>query len=102
MNYRVSRIGIVRAGLVSAALYLLMALLFVPFLVLGSAAQAVGGSPGFAVMSLGMILFGLIVYPVMGFIAGVLFAAVYNLVAYLTGGLIVRIEAEDAEPEAGF
>ncbi|MGZ4985098.1 MAG: DUF3566 domain-containing protein [Chthoniobacterales bacterium] len=85
-------------------LYACMGLIFLPFFALFGAlgafaqhaqqAQGVGGPP--AVLMAGLMFgFGIfmpVMYGVMGFIFGILMAAVYNLVARWIGGIEVEVE----------
>lgn len=85
-------------------LYGCLGLIFLPFLLLAGMAgafaqhaqQAHGASaaPAAAVMGLmvGMGIFMPVIYGVMGFVFGVLSAALYNLIARWLGGIEVEIE----------
>ncbi|WP_428388244.1 hypothetical protein [Mucisphaera sp.] len=95
MNYYVTRIGVVRAGVVCAGLYFLLALIFLPFAILGGAFQAVQGQPGPALGAVVVAIVAAVFYPLLGFISGVIAAFVYNVVARFTGGLSMVIEAEE-------
>ena len=98
MNKRLRRIGPLKAGVVLGVLYALLSLLAVPFLMIAgglaaTAARQTGTSIPFAPFLFGMgALFLPIFYGLMGFIFGVIAAAVYNLVAKWTGGLEITLE----------
>ena len=90
-------------GIVFAVLYFFGALLIFPFMLLMSSFAPPGpGAPGpigpGAGAGVGLLL--LILYPIGGFVFGVLFAAIYNLVARLTGGveLTLRPAQEEVAP----
>ena len=98
----IKRIGVVKAGVIQAcvmALFGLIAGLFV--LVFGSLAGSMMGAMGGDTTSgtglgmlggIGAVIFMPIMYGVMGFLAGVIGAAIYNLVARYVGGLELEVE----------
>ncbi|MFT5837212.1 MAG: hypothetical protein ACI9ZV_000716 [Candidatus Azotimanducaceae bacterium] len=99
MTKRLKRISPLQLGKVSGILYALSTLLFVPFILLFSALasalpQAEGGVPmsGVLGVGLGFIIMAPIMYGVMGFIAGVVGAFFYNIVASWVGGIEVEVE----------
>ncbi|MDP9111280.1 MAG: hypothetical protein M3M96_06590 [Candidatus Eremiobacteraeota bacterium] len=73
------------AGILYALLGIIIALLFVPMMAMMA---AFGGhvSPGFG-MGMGAIVVLPLMYGVLGFIGGLVTAAIYNLVAGWTGGV---------------
>ncbi len=84
-----------------AVLYGCMGLIFLPFFALAGMlgifaqhAQSNQAAPAAAVGALvfGMGIFMPIIYAVMGFIFGVIGAAIYNLVARWIGGIEVEVE----------
>lgn len=102
MTRRLKRIGPLQAGKVFGILYACLALIFVPFFLLAAALgafashqQAASDAPAGAVMAgmmVGMAIFVPIIYGVMGFLIGVISAAIYNLIARWVGGLEFEIE----------
>ena len=89
------RVAPLSAGKVLALLYGAMGLIFLPIfliiaLVSSNAPNAQRGLP--AIMGLGFALAAPIIYAVMGFIGGVVSAAIYNLVAKMVGGIEVEVE----------
>jgi hypothetical protein len=80
MKKRISHISVLQQGIVCAVLYGLLSLIAVPFLILG----ALFGHGGAGAI---LFIFLPIVYAIVGFIAGVITAFVYNLVAGWTGGI---------------
>jgi hypothetical protein len=98
MIKRLKRIAPLKAGIVLGILYTLLGLLIVPFFMLAgfgamAAASRNGGAPiPFAFLFGAGALFVPILYGVMGFVLGVLTAAIYNLVAKWTGGIEVTVE----------
>lgn len=97
MNKRLRRIGPLKAGIVLGVLYALLSLLVVPFFMIGGFVAASAARQGGVQMPF-TFLFGVgalflpIIYGVMGFVFGVIAAAIYNLVAKWTGGLELTLE----------
>ena len=93
MKKRLANIDPLQCGIVLAALYFCLSLLFIPFFLLMSVVAA--HNPQFAqqsgnpMASLGLVFVVLVpvFYTILGFIGGVIAALVYNLIAKLTGGL---------------
>ena len=81
MKKRLTRIAPLQTGIVLATLYGILSLIAVPFLLL---AGLISGRLGFGVI---FIIFLPVLYAAVGFIVGIIAAAVYNLVASWTGGL---------------
>lgn len=96
---RVISISVVQAGLVMGGLYAPIALVFsLLLLVFGVLALLVGAGSSDAAAALGgglgMIVIAVIipiVYGAMGFVGGVVVAAIYNLIAKFTGGIEVTV-----------
>lgn len=99
----VSRIGVLACGKLMAAIYVFISLLIaIPLLILsliGAGAGAAGGGnapPGAVGAVLGMgVCFTLLLpvfYGIGGFIGGVIFAAIYNLVASFVGGMELELD----------
>ena len=87
MKKRVTRITVMQTGKLLAVLYGFISLVMLPFILI---AMLAGGAKAVAPM-LGMIL----LYPIMGFIGGILVAAIYNLAAKWVGGLEVCVETTE-------
>jgi len=91
----IKRIGVVKAALFQAcfgvAMGILVALIFMAF---GSMLSAFGQNAGMVGMlgGLAMLIIMPIFYGVVGFIFGALFAAVYNLIASIIGGIEIDVE----------
>ena len=101
MTRRLKRIAPLQAGKMLAVVYGCMGLIFLPFFalaaMLGAFAQhAQSDQPAPAALvgglMLGMGIFMPIIYAGMGFIFGVVGAALYNLVARWIGGFEVEVE----------
>src|ERR1035438_10594645 len=81
MKKRIRRFDVLQAGKVSCLIYALIALIMLPFLLL---CVWKGSGKGILLMTF--------LYPVIGFIGGILGAAFYNLISRLIGGLVVDVE----------
>lgn len=95
MKSEIRRLGIVQAGKVCAILYGFFGLIFLPI-----AAIALIADPAASIPFVLIVLF----YPLMGFIGGLLCAALYNLSARIGGGLLLDLvqapqEYEPARPD---
>jgi len=104
MKRRIKRVAPLQAGKMFGVLYACMGLIFLPFFALAALAgvfaqqtqqaQATSGAP-MAIAAGMMICFGIlmpVIYGVMGFVFGVIGAAVYNLIAGWIGGIEVEVE----------
>ena len=98
MKKRIARIAPLKTGIVLAVLYALLAVFMVPvFLLMGIGAAATAVRQGGAQLPFAFI-FGAgafmlpVFYGVIGFVFGVISAAIYNLVAKWTGGIEVTVE----------
>ncbi|MDQ2871955.1 MAG: hypothetical protein M3R35_02370 [Candidatus Eremiobacteraeota bacterium] len=96
MISRLRRVNVIQLALVAGVIYgiigLIIGLIWMPFTAMMAAAMPMGrglmAGPGF----LAIILFP-IFYFIGGFIAGLIFAALYNLVAGWTGGIEVTLDS---------
>jgi hypothetical protein len=95
MDVEVSRVGVVSAGKISAAFHILMAIvmmvIYAPLilltLMLGSdAISAIG-----IVIGIFIAIIAIVLYTVMGFIAGAIGALIYNFVASHFGGMELKL-----------
>ena len=89
MITRLTRVSILRAGIFSAVMYGVFAVIMAPFLLLSA---LIGGG------ELGLVgaVFILILYPFLGFVGGIVVAVVYNLTARVVGGLELTLEFDAA------
>src|SRR4051812_3286370 len=105
MTRRIKRIAPLQAGKMLGVLYGCLGLIFLPFFALaalvGAFAQHAGhssdGAPAAILggLMLGFGLFMPVIYGAMGFIVGVIGAAIYNLISGWIGGIEVEIEQVD-------
>jgi len=89
MKRRITRLAILQTGKFLAVLYGFLSLIILPFVLIG---MLFGGAK-----TIGPVLFMLLLYPILGFIGGILMAAIYNLAAKWVGGLEVTVDADEAE-----
>ncbi len=100
MNLKLRRIAPLQAGKILGALYGILSLVMVPFVLffmaMGSlAARTQGNSPPLPFMfgmGIGFLIFLPVLYAGMGFIFGALSAWVYNLLAKWLGGFELDFE----------
>ncbi len=95
MKKRLARISPLQLGIVLAVLYGLLSLIvFVPMGLLFSGHHSVGSAtsatPAFPFSGIFLLAMP-VLYAIMGFISGVIGAAVYNVVAKFTGGIEVTV-----------
>ncbi len=84
MITRITRVAIFQTGKHLAAWYGFMALvIFLPMFLIFLA---------YSPENIVILIFGLMLYPMMGFLGGVLAATIYNLASSITGGLEVTLE----------
>jgi hypothetical protein len=98
---RIKRIAPLQLGKILGILYGLMGLIFIPFfMAMGALASQVPEEQrvGLMFMTGGFALFAPVMYAVMGFVFGVIGAAIYNLVAKWVGGVEVEIEQLESPP----
>jgi len=102
MHLKLKRIAPLQAGKMLAALYGLLSLVMVPFMLvfvaMGSfVARSHGGSvsplPLMFGMGVGFLIFLPVLYAAMGFVGGVIGAWLYNLLARWIGGFELEFEA---------
>jgi hypothetical protein len=82
MKRKITRISVLQTGKFLAIFYTLLIVIMVPFFLLA----ALGDS------SMLVILPMLLIYPIMGFIGGILMATFYNLTAKWVGGIEVTVQ----------
>ena len=100
MKRKITKIEPLQFGKILAALYAVMSLLFVPFMIMFSLIANSVPQPEGQEMPTGFFLgFGLvfcllapIFYGIMGFLTGVVGAFIYNLTAKKIGGIEVEVE----------
>jgi hypothetical protein len=89
------RIAPLQLGKILACLYGVMGLLIIPLVLFGSivTSQLPAAQRGiFAFIGIGMAFAAPLFYAAMGFIVGVISAALYNLFAKWVGGIEVEVE----------
>lgn len=86
MVKRVSRLSILQTAKLLAVIYGFFAVWFVPVTFMLTALNENGSGVGFGVFFL------LVLYPVMGFVGGLIGAVIYNLAAKMVGGLELTLD----------
>ena len=90
MITRIRKFSILQTGKLLAVLYGFLSVLFLPFLLL-----AFVMNPKEAIV----LIFIIILYPLMGFIGGIIGAAIYNLAASLVGGLEITLDINQPQSD---
>ena len=85
MVTRIKRFSILQTGKLLAVLYACFSVILLPFFLIGLAANPKGTAP---------MLVLIILYPIMGFIGGIIGAAIYNLAARFVGGFEMTLETQ--------
>lgn len=86
MKRRIVRLSVLQTGKLMAVIYGLLSLVMLPFMVIALCAGAQSIMPMFIM---------LILYPIMGFIGGIIMAFLYNISSNFVGGLEVEVESAD-------
>ena len=91
---RIKRIAPLQLGVMLAVLYGIISIIIIPFLMLALAMPAAAGRRPTGMMALGMgfVIVLPFIYAALGFVFGVISAAIYNLVAKWIGGIEVEVE----------
>ncbi len=94
----ITRIGVLSAGKIAGVLYaaigLIVGLMVTLFSLLGMAAGTATDAPGAAfglIFGVGAVIFLPLFYGLLGFICALISAAIYNLVAAWIGGLEIEL-----------
>jgi protein-S-isoprenylcysteine O-methyltransferase Ste14 len=85
MKHRIRRIDPMQAAKMATVIYLILGLVFVPFLMLASMAAPTGFGIGFAIAMP-------LMYAVFGFVFTLIGAFIYNLVAGWVGGVELELD----------
>ena len=88
---RIRRINPMQAAKIVATLYLLLGIIFVPFFLFISRFSPQQGGM-FAGMGFGLAIIVPVLYAAFGFVATLIAAAIYNLVAGWVGGIEIDLE----------
>jgi len=101
---RLRRVSPLGAGTICAAITLVFAFIFGGlFLLLAAAGMAGDDAPDFsesgAAGMIGVFIAVVIMYPVMGFIAGAIYAFMFNMISPMIGGLELTVSGLGGESE---
>lgn len=100
MTHRIRRIGVLKAGVMGAAVYAIMSLVFVPFFFFVAIMPGASGMQEGWPFGAAFVLLLPFLYAIFGFIGTALAALIYNLVAMMVGGLEVELESIASAPAA--
>ena len=89
MKKELKRLDVLQTGKVLGVLYAFIAAIILPFMLIGMLLNPKGG--GGAALTLILV----VLYPLLGFIGGILMASFYNLTAKWVGG--IRFTLEESE-----
>ena len=92
MKKQLTRIAPVKAGIVLGILYGLVSLIVVPFFLLAALMASKTGTATPVFMGVGFAVCLPVIYAVLGFVGGIIMAAIYNLIAGWTGGIEFEVK----------
>ena len=95
MKKSLKNIAPLQLGKVLGALYGCVSLIIVPFVILAAFVMP-KGDHGSAFPGLLFLIFIPVIYAIIGFVGGIITAAIYNLLASFTGG--IHFTVEDVPP----
>ncbi len=101
VTYKLRSMDVLSVAKLSACLYGTMALIFIPFVLIIGVAGALSGQKGAGIGAIAMIPLAVlvpIVYAVLGFLFGALFAWLYNVFAGKLGGIELRLDVVASAP----
>lgn len=87
MKRRITRLAVMQTGKMLGVFYGFFSIVMLPFTLIGTLANPKRFP----------MLFMLLLYPIMGFIGGILMAVLYNFAAKWIGGIEVSVEALETE-----
>ncbi len=86
MKKQLTYVAPLRAGIVLAALYGILSLIFAPLFLLAALVASKQGGTAPAIFGVGFAVMMPLLYAAAGFLVGLIAAALYNLIAKWTGG----------------
>jgi hypothetical protein len=86
MKQRITRLSVLQTGKLLAILYGFISIIMLPFMAIGMSKH-----PG------GRMMMFMLLYPIMGFVGGIIMAALYNFTSIWIGGLEITVETTEAE-----
>jgi hypothetical protein len=95
MKQQLSYVAPVRAGVVLAVLYAVLSVCVAPFVLLGAVQSSQSGNAGGPpiILGIGFAILMPFLYAGIGFLVGLIGAAVYNLIAKWTGGFEIELRS---------
>jgi hypothetical protein len=89
MISRITKLSILQTGKLLAVMYAFLALLLVPIMLIVAVVNPKEAAP---------LVIMIFLYPLMGFIGGLIGALVYNLASRMVGGLEITLEGSTQTP----
>ncbi|MBI2441161.1 MAG: hypothetical protein HYV35_07315 [Lentisphaerae bacterium] len=89
MQTELKRFAVLRMGKVSALLYAFLTVIMLPFILIAMLLSPNGGA------SVIPMLIIVLLYPLLGFVGGVIMAALYNLAAKWVGGIRFTLDQSE-------
>jgi len=84
MKQRITRLSVLQTGKILGVLYGFISIVMLPFMLIGMLTNPKGAAP---------MLFIIVLYPIIGFVGGILMAFLYNSASSWIGGLEISVEA---------
>ena len=101
--YKLKSVGVLSVAKIMGAMYTLLGLIFMPFILIFSMIGTLAGGSKNAFGAIGGIAVGILlpfVYGLMGFVVGAMSSLLYNLIAKWLGGIEIEMQAPVASPPA--
>ena len=92
MEKELKRIAVLQTGKMLAILYAFVGLFMLPFMLIAVLVSLAGHGGVESLLMMAPMAIMIVFYPIMGFVGGILLAALYNLVAKWVGGLRFTVE----------
>jgi hypothetical protein len=86
MKKQLTYVAPLKAGIVLGVLYGVLSLIFVPFFLIVAMFSKKSGAAAPMIFGVGFAIVMPVIYAVVGFVGGIIAAALYNLIAKWTGG----------------
>lgn len=90
MQYRLTRFGVQSTALIVGLIYLVLAVVCIPFFYLATRNAPNGGLPGT------VLVIGPVVYGIIGYVFTAIGCFLYNLIASWTGGMVFTLDPTES------
>lgn len=98
--YKLKSIGVLSVAKIMGAMYTLLGLILMPFVLIMGMIGAMAGSHENPLGAIGGVVLAVclpIIYGVMGFVVGAISSLLYNLMARWLGGIEIEVQAPPAQ-----